>query len=85
MAIQRQCGYASSGLSRRPLEFDLPPVKTASGVSEAIGMIAKQMADGVVSPDEASAVAAVIETQRRAIETCEHEQRLQKLEAMSIK
>ncbi len=65
----------------RPIEFALPPVKTASGVVEAIDMIAKQMADGSLTPDEAGAVAAVIETQRRAIETVDHEERLKMLEA----
>ncbi len=64
----------------RPIEFDLPPVETASDITKALGVIAKQMADGELSPDEAGAVASVIETQRRAIETVELEERLRTLE-----
>jgi hypothetical protein len=65
----------------RPIEFALPPVETASGVVEAIGMIAKQMADGELSPEEAATVASVIEIQRRAIDLVGIEERLKKVEA----
>lgn len=65
----------------RTIEFDLPPIETAAGVATAIGMIARQMASGELTPDEAGAIAAVIETQRRAIELVEFEERLRKLEA----
>ncbi len=65
----------------RPLEFDLPKIEAASDVTKALGVIAKAMADGELTPDEAGTVAAVIETQRRAIETADHEERLKKIEA----
>jgi hypothetical protein len=42
--------------------------------------IAGAMAAGELTPDEAGAVAGVIEAKRRAIETVEHEERLRKLE-----
>ncbi len=38
------------------------------------------MATGELTPDEANAVAGVIEVKRRAIETIELEERLRKLE-----
>jgi hypothetical protein len=38
------------------------------------------MAAGELTPDEAGAVAGVIEAKRRAIETVEHEERLRILE-----
>jgi Family of unknown function (DUF5681) len=64
----------------RPIEFELPQVETASGVVEAIGMIAKQMAEGELSPEEAATVASVIEIQRRAIDLADIEERLKKVE-----
>jgi hypothetical protein len=44
-------------------------------------MIAKAMAAGELTPDEAGTVATVIEAHRKAIETAEFEERLRKLEA----
>jgi hypothetical protein len=43
------------------------------------------MADGEITPDEANAVASVIETKRKAIETQELEQRVAALEAQGQK
>jgi hypothetical protein len=40
----------------------------------------KAMAAGELTPDEAGAIAGVIEAKRRAIETVELEERLRKLE-----
>jgi hypothetical protein len=41
----------------------------AEGVSVALAAVVAALGDGVLSPDEAAAVSAVIEAQRRAIET----------------
>jgi Family of unknown function (DUF5681) len=64
----------------RPTTFDLPQIKTAADVTGALGTIAGAMAAGELTPDEAGAVAGVIEAKRRAIETVEHEERLRILE-----
>ena len=64
----------------RPTVFDLPPVKTAADIVGAIGEVARAMAAGELTTDEASAAASVIEMHRRAIETTEIEVRVQKLE-----
>jgi len=53
----------------RPTVFDLPPVKTAADVAGAVGELARAMAAGELTTDEASAAASVIEMHRRAIET----------------
>jgi hypothetical protein len=50
-----------------------------------LGVVASLMADGDITPDEASAVASVIETKRKAIETQELEQRVAALEAQKQK
>ena len=65
----------------RPVALDLPPLHKAADVTAALAVTAAAMADGTLSPEEAGAVAAVIETQRRAIETLELEARIAALEA----
>jgi hypothetical protein len=67
----------------RPVVFDLPAIGTAADVANALGAIAGAMAAGELTPDEAGAVAGVLEAKRRAIETVEHEERLRKLEERS--
>jgi Family of unknown function (DUF5681) len=65
--------------------FDLPPVKTAADIAEAVGELARAMAAGELTTDEASAAASVIEMHRRAIEMTEIELRLQKLEEGALR
>jgi hypothetical protein len=69
----------------RPVMFDLPPVKTAADVAEAVGELSRAMAAGELTTDEASAAASVIEMHRRAIETTDIERRLQKLEEGALR
>jgi hypothetical protein len=64
----------------RPLEFPLSRIKGAADVASALGEVSALMAEGTLSPDEASAIAGVLETHRRAIETCELETRVAALE-----
>jgi hypothetical protein len=72
---------ASPGPQGRPITFDLPDIGTASDITKALGMIAKAMAAGELTPDEADTVATVIEAHRKAIETAELEDRIRRLEA----
>ena len=58
----------------------VPPVKMAADIAGAVGGLARAMAAGELTTDEASAAASVIEMHRRAIETTEIELRLQRLE-----
>lgn len=67
----------------RPVALDLPVMTTAADVSAALAATAAAMAEGTLSPEESGAVAAVIETQRRAIETLELEARIVALESRS--
>jgi hypothetical protein len=71
--------------ARKPVVFDLPAIETPADVVNALGTIAGAMAGGELTPDEAGAVAGVIEAKRRAIETVEHEERLQKLEEAALR
>ena len=67
----------------RPITFDLPDIETASDIIRALGVIAKSMAAGELTPDEAGTVGTVIEAHRKAIETAELEGRIRRLEARS--
>jgi hypothetical protein len=64
----------------RPVALDLPPVETAAGVVQAHAAVVAAMAAQQITPEEAKAVADVLESQRRAIETHDHDKRLQALE-----
>ena len=64
----------------RPITFAMPKLKTPSDVGDAISAIAQAMSTGELTPDEAGAVAAVVELRRKAIETVEHERRITALE-----
>jgi Family of unknown function (DUF5681) len=64
----------------RPVAIDLPAVTNTVAVTSALGAVIAGLGDGILTPDEAVAVCAVIETQRRAIETVELEVRLRAIE-----
>ena len=64
----------------RPVVLELPSVETAGDVLQALGAVIGAAGSGDITPDEASALAGVIEVKRRAIETVEIERRLVALE-----
>lgn len=64
----------------RPATLSLPPIRAVSDVVAALGAVADAMAVGKVTPEEASAVAGVLEVHRRAVETVDLEKRLHRLE-----
>ena len=65
----------------RTVELALPPMRAASDLPLALGALAEAVAEGSITPDEAQAVAAVLEIQRRAIETAELDARITALES----
>jgi len=64
----------------RPVQFDMPAIETSADLGEAMGAIMRAASDGELTPDEATAIASLIETRRRTIETLELEQRIAALE-----
>ena len=79
---------ASSQLSRwmpppprvRPIAMDLPDMKEPSDMVATMSSVVSAMAQGEITPDEAKAVADVVEIQRRVIETESLESRITALE-----
>ena len=64
----------------RPVNVNLPPISSAEDVSGAIGATIEAMAQGDITPDEASVIAGVLEVKRKAIETVELDARLSAVE-----
>jgi hypothetical protein len=79
---------ASSQLSRwmpppprvRPIAMKLPDMKEPSDMVATMSSVVSAMAQGEITPDEAKAVADVVEIQRRVIETESLEIRIAALE-----
>ena len=65
----------------RVVRFALPPIDSAADIARAMGAIAAAVADGALTPGEAGALAQIVDTFVRAIETSDFDRRLQMLEA----
>jgi hypothetical protein len=85
-------GAASLILSRvwparkgRPVVLDLPTMTCAADLPAVLGAVAQAVAAGEITPEEGQAFAAVVEAQRRAIETADLAERLAALEAKQEK
>jgi hypothetical protein len=66
----------------RPISLaePLPSIKSAADVAAALGILTGLVGGGELTPEEGAAVAAIIETKRKAIETVELEGRIAALE-----
>jgi hypothetical protein len=62
------------------IDLDLPEVSTVEAITQALTVILSATATGTLTPAEAHFLSIVIETQRKAIETAELEDRIQRLE-----
>jgi hypothetical protein len=56
-----------------PVELDLPPLDTQQDLALAIAAVGKAVAEGELTPAEASELARVLDTAMRAIERREYE------------
>ena len=64
----------------RPTPLSLPSVRTAADTTAALGAVVAAIADGTLTPEEAHAVAGVLETHRKSVETADLERRIAALE-----
>jgi hypothetical protein len=64
----------------RPINLDLPAVNAAADIVPALGRITEAVAAGEITPEEAQAVAALLEGKRKAIETVDVLARIEELE-----
>ena len=65
----------------RPVSLPgLPTIATPADLAAALGHVAEAVAAGDITPDEAAAMAVVLEGQRRAVETVALAERIARLE-----
>ena len=64
----------------RPVSLALPEVESAKEIPVAIGAVLSAVGEGQLTPSEGQAIASMLETQKRAIETAELQQRLAAIE-----
>ena len=64
----------------RTIQIGLPDTSTLEGIRAALGAIAQSIANGDIAPVEGQGLIAVIDAQRKAIETDDILTRLEKLE-----
>ena len=64
----------------RAVAVELPAVATAADLVPALASVVHAVGRGELTPEEAQAICGVLESQRRAIETTELEQRMATLE-----
>jgi hypothetical protein len=64
----------------RRVSLDLPAVESAANLVQAQAAVVAAVAAGEISPEEAASLSILLEGQRRAIETLDHDKRIQALE-----
>jgi len=64
----------------RPLMVELPSIAGAADLPAAVGAVVQAVATGDLTPEEGQAIAGILETQRRAIETADLSSRIEALE-----
>jgi len=64
----------------RPVRVDLPDMAGADDAAQAAGAILQAVAAGEITPTEGQALAGLVETHRKALETAELERRVAALE-----
>ena len=65
----------------RHVQFELPPMEKAADAAKAVAAIAQAVADGELTPSEASELSDFVENYAKALEISDLEARLQRLEA----
>ena len=63
-----------------PVEFSLPPMKTARNAAEAAGAVLQAVSSGELTPSEGAVVMGLVDAYRRTLETSELEARVAALE-----
>lgn len=65
----------------RTVEIDLPDISTVEDIKEAIEAALRAAATGQIAPTEAQSLIAIVEAQRKTIETLDILERIERLEA----
>ncbi len=63
-----------------PISFELPRMETSTDAVSVLSGLLDEVASGNITPSEAQAVAGIVDTYRRTIETSELDARIKELE-----
>ncbi len=66
----------------RHVSFELPKIEQAADAAKASAAIVKAVAEGEITPSEASELTRVLESYSRILEVADHEERLKRLETL---
>ena len=75
LAMERICP-----VRRARIRFNLPPVEGVGDLPKALAAVLEAIADGLLAPDEGSAIASTLTQQQRMFESVELERRIAALE-----
>jgi hypothetical protein len=64
-----------------PVTVDLPPIEKPSDIIKANAALIALVADGELTPEEASSIGRLLENQRRALETCDLAKQIEEIKA----
>jgi hypothetical protein len=64
----------------RRLALDLPKIETPAGITAAIGAVLEAVGAGKITTSEGQAIAGLLESQRKSLETLELEARIKVIE-----
>jgi hypothetical protein len=64
----------------RAVKLDLPKIQSAQDIINVMGLIVENVGKGELEPEQAKALATILELNRKSIETAEIEERLLTLE-----
>jgi hypothetical protein len=64
----------------RPIQIELPSIRTLGGVTDASEAILAAVANGTITPDEGQALSVIVEGRRKVIETDDLAKRISDLE-----
>jgi hypothetical protein len=67
-------------IRERRLALELPKVETPAGITAAIGAVLEAVGAGKITPGEGQALASLLESNRKALETLELEARIAAIE-----
>ena len=81
VAARLVLGRIWSAPKGRSVEIDLPKIKKPADLVTAHAAVVSAIAAQTLTPQDGAAIAAVLETQRRAFELCAQEGRVEALEA----
>ena len=79
LCLERICPPRKS----RPVNIELPEVKTVDGLAEAQTAVVQAVAGGELTPEEGISITNILEARRKAIDTQDHENRIVALEVRS--